>query len=438
MFNGEDDTKKRSSAPQEVQITGIANQSSNKHEPSEARVGVSFRSPNVPLTNTNITQQKRKSSDLNLDALNLQLSNERTKREKLEREQVVLRSTYESQLSSLEQTKETLQQDHKTLLAQYKSLKYEVADLEGQNHEQKITMDAFLRNYQDNNPGTDAQLFKRVSELDVQNCFYKAKLKLVQERHEEDYALLSKKCTSLEKRIKELEASETQNSLARVAPTHPDRIFGRQKWAYYFGDVGQEPLLPSNIEDILDEDCPFWPEKKVRDTHILLLMPTKVAGAPFTLDMLSQLAPCPHRDDCGTQFFLYDSTIKEVLGRRTSIKSYWMLVTRHIIPKHHYTTSLDNHIVFVRDTVIQAGYVMPSTLEMATTIIAHHVNTNEVLYPDRFPHRPCIYARCHDQVSQPISTIVGGLSAAGISLHELEHAIDFYDFEIGVALARRL
>src|SRR3981189_1843179 len=52
--------------------------------------------------------------------------------------------------------------------------------------------------------------------------------------------------------------------------------FGKAMWAKYFGDSGIEPPLPSTIPEILNSRCPFWPDKKVRQTHLLVLIPETV------------------------------------------------------------------------------------------------------------------------------------------------------------------
>ena len=37
-------------------------------------------------------------------------------------------------------------------------------------------------------------------------------------------------------------------------------VFGKEKWKKYFGDIGTEPPLPSNIEEILESHVPIFPE----------------------------------------------------------------------------------------------------------------------------------------------------------------------------------
>ena len=57
-------------------------------------------------------------------------------------------------------------------------------------------------------------------------------------------------------------------------------------WEHYFGAVGEEPALPDDLEAILNSPCPFWEGCQVRDTHMLVLIPSHVAGQPLTLDYL--------------------------------------------------------------------------------------------------------------------------------------------------------
>src|ERR1700733_14909271 len=63
----------------------------------------------------------------------------------------------------------------------------------------------------------------------------------------------------------------------------PAVSFGKAQCEKYFGDVGIEPPLPPDIEQILDASCPFWPGKKVKETHLLTLIPQTVNGQSLTL-----------------------------------------------------------------------------------------------------------------------------------------------------------
>jgi len=58
----------------------------------------------------------------------------------------------------------------------------------------------------------------------------------------------------------------------------PPMAFGAADWKKYFGDVGVEPPLPANIDAILNGPCPIWSGKKVKETHLLMLVPSTVNG----------------------------------------------------------------------------------------------------------------------------------------------------------------
>ena len=47
-----------------------------------------------------------------------------------------------------------------------------------------------------------------------------------------------------------------------------DYAFGKAKWTKYFGDIGKEPSLPSDIYQLVNGPCPIWEGKKsARDAY---------------------------------------------------------------------------------------------------------------------------------------------------------------------------
>ena len=225
------------------------------------------------------------------------------------------------------------------------------------------------------------------------------------------------------------EASEDVSCAAEVA-------FGKKEWAYFLNcDVGEEPSLPADIDAILNSYCLFWPDQKVRHTHLLVLIPRRVDGRSFTLNGLSKLVRCDHFVNVGTKIWHYDAAVKETMGLQSPTHSYWALVTRGALPVGRYRINADQHVV-LSDGLNQAGYVVPGTLEMATAILTHHIRTGECLYSDD-SHA---YVRCqeHDAASQ-FPTVVGGLSAAGLQIYDFESAVRHHESTyIGVACSRRL
>jgi len=122
-----------------------------------------------------------------------------------------------------------------------------------------------------------------------------------------------------------VEVTFTDDKLTKVKSIIPGvddfSYFGSEDWKFYFGEVGDAPALPAGIEQILDAPCPyyqaaklmgveemekfgkdvnlfyyeFWIDKvcenkplKVRDTHVLTLIPKTVNRLPFTPILLAQ------------------------------------------------------------------------------------------------------------------------------------------------------
>jgi len=98
-----------------------------------------------------------------------------------------------------------------------------------------------------------------------------------------------------------------------------------------FDTVGVEPPLPGNIFDILSSPCPFWPKKKVFETHLLVLVPKTVNGKPFTLRSLGELIKKP-KDGNATKYEYVWVPLMQELGDTSVTESHWLLMTRNVIP----------------------------------------------------------------------------------------------------------
>ena len=110
----------------------------------------------------------------------------------------------------------------------------------------------------------------------------------------------------------------------------PSIAFGRDAWRRYFGDIGEELPLPKNIVEILNSSCSFWSDKKVKKTHLLVLIPNTVNGKPFTMNYLGELIRKP-KFGYSTKYDFYPRYAEEVVGDK-SYPSHWVLMTRAIIP----------------------------------------------------------------------------------------------------------
>ena len=68
----------------------------------------------------------------------------------------------------------------------------------------------------------------------------------------------------------------------------------------------------------MDTPCPFWEGKRVRDTHLLALIPSHVVGKPLTLDYLGKLSKDPKEGYGRDVFILTMSTQRSEIKVQTA------------------------------------------------------------------------------------------------------------------------
>jgi hypothetical protein len=189
---------------------------------------------------------------------------------------------------------------------------------------------------------------------------------------------------------------------------------GPKEWKQYFGEVGEEPSLPADIGTILGSPCPFWPDKRVKDTHLLVLVPATVDGKPFTLDLLGELIRSPQRGGRKAKFEIYGNEVRRELGAQSPRNPYWVLMTRDVLPgSRGKTYGAQKALVAAHASRLNLPYEMPDALSAATAILLHHARTGERLYTDA----PWTYTRCQEKVDNnryPVPVVVGGFSSGGL------------------------
>jgi hypothetical protein len=193
--------------------------------------------------------------------------------------------------------------------------------------------------------------------------------------------------------------------------TIPAYAFGKAKWATHFGDIGVEPTLPSNINQILQGPCPIWPGKTVQETYILVLIPATVNGQPFTLTTLGELIK-NSKTGPATQYRYFN------LGEYRDApvnQSYWTLMSKDVIDgsrKQNYKTQFAQVAALAQSTGI--AHVVPKVLEAATCILLHHVSTGQKIFTDS----PYTYTCCQEfySVKNEWKLVVGGFSSGGLGV----------------------
>ena len=182
-------------------------------------------------------------------------------------------------------------------------------------------------------------------------------------------------------------------------------------WEQYFGSVGEEPSLPDGLEAIMDSDCPFWSGSKVRDTHLLALIPSQVAGRPLTLDYLGELITRPQAGH-GTKYRYYWEEARKAIGDQSPDSSYWVLMTRDVLSGSR-NKSYENQCALVAAHAdrMDLAYEIPGALEAAVVMLLHHVRSGERLYS----YAPATYTCCRESVSNR-QLVVGGFSSGGLGV----------------------
>ena len=218
----------------------------------------------------------------------------------------------------------------------------------------------------------------------------------------------------------------------------PPAVFGSQAWSRYFGEVGAVPSLPSDVAEILGSPCPFWPGKAVKDTHLLVLMPSTVGGEAFTLDLLEDLIQNPRWGGYSTRYFLYDDAVQQSSGDVYSSNSYWILLTHDVLPgSRNKPYVVQQALVAAQTTHINhAPYEIPNVLEAATAILSHYVRSGHRLY-EATDELPSTSTRCtgllEDASGHPSPITVGRFCSRGlVFLSEFDD-----DAEFGVSCLRR-
>ncbi|MEY4668022.1 MAG: hypothetical protein RL518_721, partial [Pseudomonadota bacterium] len=75
-------------------------------------------------------------------------------------------------------------------------------------------------------------------------------------------------------------------------------FLGSKAWRSQGIDVGVAPPIPASVtKELLESECPLHPGQKVKDTHILMLVPKTVNGEAYTALKLDEL--CAKRKGSG-------------------------------------------------------------------------------------------------------------------------------------------
>ncbi|MCP5509083.1 MAG: F-box protein [Chlamydiales bacterium] len=192
-----------------------------------------------------------------------------------------------------------------------------------------------------------------------------------------------------------------------------DFAFGKAKWKKYFGDVGDEPPLPSDIDQILNGPCPIWDAKKVRETHMLTLIPSHVNGEQLTLESIGELVKSPKGEGFATEYYLYNNphgNEKAHVNQNT-----WVLMTRNVLPdSREKSYNVQRQLVAKLAQKSGQPYEVPRLIEAVTSIFMEYIKTGARLYGKD----PWEFTRCQEMTQDDITWPMdaGGFAAGGLEI----------------------
>ncbi len=192
-------------------------------------------------------------------------------------------------------------------------------------------------------------------------------------------------------------------------------FFGKQEWEKYFGEIGEVPPLPSNIIGVINAPCPIWPNKKIKDTHVLTLIPKTINGESLTIELLNQLARAQKASEHATGYSNKSAkrgALREDLGDVVDMSvtsTHWILMTKNILPAS-YERSYDEKqgLISWLSNTTQIPYQLPDLLSASIVIFMHYIDSGEwICTSDRFPHfSPSI--GCVEQAEDGSDSFLGG------------------------------
>jgi MoxR-like ATPase len=229
----------------------------------------------------------------------------------------------------------------------------------------------------------------------------------------------------------------TSPSLAAVKRELGKNFLGPEEWKAQGIDVGTVPPIPASItKALLNSECPLHPGQKIKDTHVLMLVPKTVNGEPYTPLKLDEL--CAGRKGSGDKL-IYDGAdwAKEWQEREWAkvpqAASEWVLIPKRDpdpkgSPDKHFRSKNIAAQKGVHDSHYKE-YREVKTLELMTMAVLYYLTHKERLLSD-------CYLRCEEPNASGGRVCVGPFIADGLRV--FDDSDDIGNAAVGRALAREL
>jgi hypothetical protein len=213
-------------------------------------------------------------------------------------------------------------------------------------------------------------------------------------------------------------------------------FLGPKEWNAQGIYVGTPPPLPSSItEALLNSYCPLHHGEKIKDTHVLVLVPKTVNGRPYTALELDKL--CAERKGSGDKLIYrgadFANTWKKCgWAKAAQVKSEWVLMPKSdpdpfVSPVKHFRRKNIAEQQKVHDDHYRE-YRQVKAREVMTLALLYDLVNKERLLPDQL--------RCEEPNASGGEVCVGDFDAHGLLVRVCwDGNVNAY---IGRALARKL
>jgi len=228
--------------------------------------------------------------------------------------------------------------------------------------------------------------------------------------------------------------SASSSPIAAVKAELGKNFLGPDEWESQGIAVGAVPPIPASItKALLNSDCPLHPGEKIKDTHILMLVPQTVNGERYTALKLDEL--CAKREGSGGTL-IYDGAIawKGIAwAKAPQATSEWVLIpkrdpdpTKVSADKHFHKKNIAKQQKVHTDHYPE--YREVKTLELMTAALLYDLVHKERLLPN--------HLRCEEPTASGGRVCVGYFLAVGLRVSDGRD--DYVSDLIGRALARKL
>jgi hypothetical protein len=173
------------------------------------------------------------------------------------------------------------------------------------------------------------------------------------------------------------------------------------------------PPLSRNFCQTLDSPCPIYEGKKVRETHILMLILQEFRSLNhLEKNILKPYAEIHHRNENPLRFNHFDENARQEYGDAPFKPTHWVLMPKKILPGSRCESSQEQ-IKMIKELNAKAPitYEIISLQDVVSAFFLHQVATEERLCP--IEHQLLTYTHVQESVGR-FGVLVGSFFPSGL------------------------